>query len=131
MWLKMVFRNLLRNAVKYGNKEGMIAIGFEDQGSCYRLNVYNSGQPIPEECRDRLFARWMGDGNGREGKEAAGGTGLGLYLVNKVIQKLGGRIWYEAKEDGSNFVFTLPPKSVLKNPPLPVGAPLRMASVKS
>jgi signal transduction histidine kinase len=49
IWLKMVFRNLLRNAVKYGHKEGMIAIGFEDQGSCYRLNVYNSGKPIPEE----------------------------------------------------------------------------------
>ena len=132
IWLKMVFRNLLRNAARYGHKEGMIAIGFEDQGSCYRLNVYNSGKPIPEENRGRLFARWMGNENGQNGREAAG-TGLGLYLVNKVIQKLGGEIWYEAKENGSNFVFTLPPKSdpFLKNPPLPVGAQLQLAPVES
>jgi signal transduction histidine kinase len=129
IWLKMVFRNLLRNAVKYGDKEGMITIGFEDQGSSYRMNVYNSGQPIPEEYRQRLFARWMGEGNGKNGKEGAAGTGLGLYLVNKVIQKLGGKIWYEVKENGSNFVFTLPPKSesFLENPSLPIGARLQMA----
>jgi len=133
IWLKMVFRNLLTNAVKYGDKEGMITIGFEDQGSCYRLNVYNSGKPIPEEYRETLFARWMGNGNGQNGKEAAAGTGLGLYLVNKVIQKLGGEIWYEARENGSNFVFTLPPKSepFLKNPPLPIGARLQMVPVES
>ena len=130
IWLKMVFRNLLRNAVKYGDKEGMITIGFEDRGSCYRLNVYNSGRPIPEEYRERLFTKLMGNLNGQNGKEGAGGTGLGLYLINNVIQKLGGEIWYEAKENGSNFVFTLPPKSApLLVPSLPVGTQLQMASV--
>ena len=112
IWLQMVFRNLLRNAIRYGAKEGMIALGFEDQGSCYRLNVYNSGKPIPEESRERLFTKFMGNGNDENGKEGAGGTGLGLYLIKKVIQKLGGEIWYEAKENGSNFVFTLPSGSV-------------------
>ena len=131
IWLKMVFRNLLRNAVKYGDHEGMITVGFEDQGSWYRLNVYNSGKPIPEPYRERLFEKSMGNVNGQNGKEQADGTGLGLVLVNKVIQKLGGEIWYEAKKNGSNFVFTLPPKpeSFLKNPSLPVGTQLRMAQV--
>jgi signal transduction histidine kinase len=130
IWLKMVFRNLLRNAVKYGDKEGMITIGFEDRGSCYRLNVYNSGRPIPQEYRERLFTKLMGNLNGQNGKEGAGGTGLGLYLINNVIQKLGGEIWYEAKENGSNFVFTLPPKSAPPLvPPLPAGTQLQMASV--
>jgi signal transduction histidine kinase len=133
LWLKMVFRNLLKNAVRYGHKEGMITIGFEDQGSCYRLNVYNSGKPIPKEYRERLFTKVMGNGNRENGKERANGTGLGLYLIHKVIQKLGGEIWYEAKENGSNFVFTLPPKSepFRKNPPLPIGAQLQMAPVES
>ncbi len=131
IWLKMVFRNLLRNAAKYGDKEGMITIGFEDRGSCYRLNVYNSGKPIPEEYRKRLFTKCMGSVNGQNGIEGTGGTGLGLYLIGNVIQKLGGEIWYEARESGSDFVFTLPPRSepFLKNPPLPVGARLQVASV--
>jgi signal transduction histidine kinase len=131
IWLKMVFRNLLKNAVKYGDKEGMITIGFEDRGSCYRLNVYNSGKPIPEEYRERLFTKFMGNRYGQKGKEGAGGTGLGLYLINKVIRKLGGEIWYEARESGSNFVFTLPPKSAspLGDPSLPIRTQLQMAPV--
>jgi signal transduction histidine kinase len=131
IWLKMVFRNLLRNAVRYGHKEGMITIGFEDQGSCYRLNVYNSGKPIPEEYRERLFTKFMSNGNRENGKERAAGTGLGLYLIHKIIQKLGGEIWYEPKENGSNFVFTLPPKSgPFFDPSLPTGAQLQMAPVR-
>jgi signal transduction histidine kinase len=131
IWLKMVFRNLLKNAVKYGDKEGMITIGFEDRGSCYRLNVYNSGKPIPEEYRERLFTKFMGNRYGQKGKEGAGGTGLGLYLINTVIRKLGGEIWYEARESGSNFVFTLPPKSAspLGDPSLPIRTQLQMAPV--
>lgn len=127
IWLKMVFRNLLKNAIKYGDKEGMIALGFDDQGSCYRLNVYNSGKPIPEEYRERLFTKFMG--NCENGKGGAGGTGLGLYLIKKVIQKLGGEIWYEVKENGSNFVFTLPPSSAsFVDSSLPTGAHLQMAT---
>jgi signal transduction histidine kinase len=129
IWLKMIFRNLLRNAARYGHKEGMIAIGFEDQGSCYRLNVYNSGKPIPEKYRERLFTKSMGNRN-RDLEERADGTGLGLYLIHNVIQKLGGEIWYEARENGSNFVFTLPPKSSsLLDTSLSMGAQLQMVPV--
>jgi signal transduction histidine kinase len=129
IWLKMIFRNLLGNAIKYGRKEGMIALGFEDQGSCYRLNVYNSGKPIPEQYRDKLFTKFMGNPNCGNEKEEASGTGLGLYLIKKAIQKLGGEIWYEAKEEGSNFVFTLPPSSASSvDSSLPMRAQLRMAA---
>jgi signal transduction histidine kinase len=132
IWLKMVFRNLLRNAVKYGDREGMIAIGFEDRSSCYQLNVFNSGKPIPEQYRERLFIKSMGHVKGRDGNGESGGVGLGLYLVNSVIRKLGGKIWYEAKENGSNFVFTLPSKP--GSPPeasfpLPIGTRLQITSV--
>jgi signal transduction histidine kinase len=131
VWLKMVFRNLLRNAVKYGDKEGVIAVGFEDRGSVYRLNVYNSGKPIHEGYRERLFTQCVGSMNDQNGREGPGGTGLGLYLIGNVIQKLGGKIWYEAKEKGSNFVFTLPPRpaSPLVETSLPMKTPLQMAPV--
>jgi signal transduction histidine kinase len=104
--LKTVFRNLLKNAIKYGDPGGTIGIDLEDHGSFYRWNIYNSGKPIPEECRNKLFSKFTSLGN--NGNGGAGGMGLGLYLVKQIIQKYGGEIWYEAQEDGSNFIFTLP-----------------------
>ena len=124
--LKMVFRNLLKNAIQYGDERGVIAMSFEDHGSSYQLNVYNSGKPIPEEYRDKLFTKFMEIGNRDNGKDGTSGTGLGLYLTKTVIRKLGGYIWYEAREDGSNFVFTLPKRPAFSaDLLLPVGEPLR------
>jgi signal transduction histidine kinase len=108
IWLKIVFRNLLKNAIKYGDKKGPIVIGVEECGSSYRLNVHNSGKPIPEEYRDKLFTKFGRFGNNGNGNEMGDGMGLGLYLIKTIVQKHGGDIWYEAKEDGSNFIFTLP-----------------------
>ena len=105
IWVKAVFRNLFRNAIKYGGKGCTIAFGFEDHGSYYRLNVYNSGNPIPEEDREKLFTEF-----GRiepEGRKNPNGLGLGLYLIKEIIRKHGGDIWYEARPGGSDFVFTL------------------------
>jgi PAS domain S-box-containing protein len=105
IWLKAVFRNLFKNAIKHGGEGCSIAYGFEDHGSYYRLNVYNSGKPIPEDQRDRLFTKF-----GRIGGQAekpSEGVGLGLYLIREIIRKHGGDIWYEPKRGGSDFVFTL------------------------
>lgn len=113
IWLKTIFRNLLKNAIKYGEKGCLIALGFEDHGASYQLNVYNSGKPIPTEYRDNLFSELVHVGAGDGGNmQAEGGVGLGLHLIKRIIQKQGGNIWYEPKEDGSNFVFTLPSKTV-------------------
>jgi len=106
--LKAVFRNLLRNAIKHGGKGCTITLGFEDHGGSYRLNVYNSGKPVPKEYRDKLFSKFMRYGNNGIGNGSTHGMGLGLYLTKKIIEKHGGAIWYEAEENGSNFIFTLP-----------------------
>lgn len=130
VWLKMVFRNLLKNAIKFGDPGGMIAVGFKDQGSFYQFNVYNSGSPVPESFRERLFTNVWEDGNHGDGRGEGQGAGLGLYLVKKAIRRLGGEIWYEAKDKGSNFTFTLP--SETSSPvelTFPVGAPLQMTRV--
>jgi PAS domain S-box-containing protein len=105
IWLKTVYRNLFKNAIQYGGSNCIIAFGFEDHGACYRLNVYNSGQPIAEEFRDKLFTRF-GRING-DARGSADGVGLGLYLIREIIRNHGGDIWYEAKADGSDFVFTI------------------------
>lgn len=106
IWLKAVFRNLFKNAMKYGGHGCTIGIGFEDRASHYQLSVFNSGQPVPEEKRDELFTKFGRLSNSDKGSN--GGVGLGLYMIKEIVRKHGGDIWYEAGENGSNFVFTLP-----------------------
>jgi len=105
MWLKCVFRNLINNGIKYGGRGCTIVVDFETQGSACRLNVYNTGQAVPEARRPSLFSpiRSM-----RSAKNRRQGLGLGLSLSRDVIQNYGGDIWYEAQKDGSNFVVSLP-----------------------
>lgn len=110
VWLKAVFRNLLKNAVKYGDMGGSIMLGSEDYGSMCRVNVYNSGEPVPKELRSKLFSRFTHNGNNNTGRSNR--MGLGLYFVQMIIRKHGGDIWYEPKEYGSNFVVVLPVEAV-------------------
>jgi signal transduction histidine kinase len=104
-WLKAVYRNLFTNAVRYGGKGCTISFGFEQRESHYLLNVYNSGRPIAEEDREKIFDRFERieplDG------PTPDGVGLGLCLCREIILEHGGEIWYEARPDGSNFVFTI------------------------
>ncbi len=106
IWLQTVFRNLFSNAIKYGGKGCRIAFGFEDHGTYYRLNVYNSGPRVPPELQDRLFTRFFRGEAGEAGLQD--GVGLGLYLTKEVIHRHGGEIWYEARHNGSDFIFTIP-----------------------
>ena len=105
-WLKAVYRNLFSNAIKYGGKGCTISFGFEPLESHFRLNVYNSGAPVAEEDRRKLFTRF-GRIHAPNGP-IPDGVGLGLCLVREIVQAHGGEIWYEAQPDGSNFIFTLP-----------------------
>ncbi|MFA5110255.1 MAG: hybrid sensor histidine kinase/response regulator [Desulfobaccales bacterium] len=105
LWLKSVFRNLINNGIRHGGRGCTIMIDFENQGSSCRLNVYNTGQAIPEEFRSMLFSSGPEMRRSRKGRR---GMGLGLSLSRDIIQNQGGDIWYEAKSDGSNFVVSLP-----------------------
>ncbi len=106
MWLKVVYRNLFSNAIKYGGHGCTIAFGYEDHGSYYRFNVYNTGIPIPEDKRSILFTKFgrvM-----RDGETVQDGVGMGLFMTKEIINQHGGDIWYEAKPEGNDFIFTLP-----------------------
>ena len=114
IWLKTVFRNLFTNAIKYGGKGCRIAFGFEDHGAYYRLNIYNSGSPVPREARDRLFTKFFrGDAGSKENQD---GVGLGLYLIKEIVRRHGGDIWYEARHNGSDFIFTIVKESIPRPP---------------
>jgi len=97
-WIRIVYRNIIRNAIKYA-ASGYIAFGFEDKGDHYRLNVFNSGPPIPEENRTKIFEQY----------ESKDSTGLGLAISRNLILKHGGDMWHENTWDNHpNFIFTIP-----------------------
>ncbi|MGQ9647803.1 MAG: ATP-binding protein [Thermodesulfobacteriota bacterium] len=78
-----MFSGIFLNAINHGDRAGTIVLGFEGHGSMYRLDVYNSGKPIPEGLRDKVFVKFSHVGN--NAKENPNGMGLGLYLVRKII----------------------------------------------
>lgn len=97
-WIRIVYRNLIRNAIKYA-ASGQIAFGFEDKGDHYQLNVYNSGPPVPPDKWTTIFEKF----------ESSDSTGLGLAICRNLIQKHGGNMWYENTWDyHPNFIFTIP-----------------------
>jgi signal transduction histidine kinase len=104
--LKTAFRNLFSNAVKHGGKGGTIKIDMERQDSGWRLQIYNSGPPIPKKRRGTLFSKptLSAHSNNGDGK----GLGLGLYLSREIIKSCGGDVFYKPGQDGSNFILTFP-----------------------
>ncbi len=105
-WLRSVFRNLVNNGIRHGGDGCTIVIDWHRQGNDCRLNVYNTGKPVPEADRSLLFTNFSK--KMRRVKGARGGMGLGLYLSRDIIARHGGDIRYEPRRDGSNFVVTLP-----------------------
>jgi len=106
IWLLSVYRNLFSNVIKYGGYGCTMAFGFEDWGDHYRLNVFNTGRPLEPWEQEKLFQKFCRI-EGEDTKNIKG-TGIGLYFVKEIIERHGGKIWYEPKPDGSNFVFTIP-----------------------
>jgi len=104
-FLRSVFRNLLTNAIKYGGQGCTVTVAIKDQGSCYRLQVANTGQPLSRESGARLFRF---PHRQKEGVRKLHGLGMGLYLSRNIIKGHGGDIWYEPSSNGSNFVVALP-----------------------
>lgn len=110
--LRQVFQNLITNAVKY-SKPGLppkIRISATDQTTAWKIAIEDNGIGIPPEYHERIFIIFQR----LHKREEYGGTGIGLAVVKKIIDNLGGTIWVDSiPGEGSTFYFTLP-----KTPPL-------------
>jgi signal transduction histidine kinase len=106
--LEQVFRNLIGNAIQHHNRqEGSISVTVDSQADFYEFSVIDDGPGIPLDARESIFAMFQ------KGQQSArtGGSGIGLALVKRIVESLGGRIWLEAAEGGgSAFRFTWPRK---------------------
>ena len=99
--LERILVNLVGNALKYSR--GRVVVGAARDGDSVRISVSDRGAGIAEEDLPRVFERYY-RGQRHEGE----GLGLGLYIVRKLVEAHGGRIWAESRAgEGSTFSFTL------------------------
>jgi signal transduction histidine kinase len=105
--LKLVWTNLLSNAIKYTEPGGIVAVALKQTNEHLVGTVRDTGIGIPPEDRRRVFEEFYRADNARE--TCPVGTGVGLAIVQRIIENWGGKIWVESELGlGSKFTFVLP-----------------------
>jgi signal transduction histidine kinase len=105
--LHQVFVNLLSNAFKFTSKKDkpVVEIGCREQGAERVYFVRDNGAGFDMRYAERLFGVFQRF----HSSEQFDGTGVGLSIVHRIVQRHGGRIWAEAEPDkGATFQFVLP-----------------------
>jgi PAS domain S-box-containing protein len=105
--IKIVFRNLIANAVKFNNKPNpMVRIGFQNaENNYYLFSVTDNGIGIAKEFHEKIFIIFQR----LHRREEYEGSGAGLAIVKKIVELHKGRIWVESEVGmGTSFFFTLP-----------------------
>lgn len=104
--MQMVFNNLLENAIKYSPKESLIKIELKQTPLKNIISFFDQGVGIEEKEKKKIFQKFYRLGT--ETTRKAKGTGLGLYLADKIVRAHGGKIFVEKNEPiGSIFVIEL------------------------
>ncbi|QLD88209.1 PAS domain-containing protein [Natronomonas salina] len=104
--LREVFQNLLDNAIEYsGDESPRVYVSAERAGDEWVLSVRDEGVGIDPADADRVFDVF----ESLHTQEEGGGTGIGLALSERIVERHGGDIWVEPdSRDGTTFAFTLP-----------------------
>ena len=103
---KMVFHQLLSNAVIHGSRQvPAIRVSVDDAGDVWRFGVADQGVGVEPRFADRIFEIFQRLHHKDEGK----GSGAGLAICQMIVQRCGGEIWLDSSyDDGARFFFTLP-----------------------
>ncbi|MBD1900420.1 PAS domain S-box protein [Trichocoleus sp. DQ-A3] len=104
--LERILAELLNNACKYTPPGEKIVLTAEAKSGTLQLSVKNSGAEIPQSELTRIFDKFYRVPNADPWKQ--GGTGLGLALVKKLTEHLGGEIWVESGSGQTGFIIELP-----------------------
>jgi len=103
--LEKVYSNLIGNAIKYSPQGATINISIQKQQEKYQFSIENSGTHIPKDTLSKIFEAFYRIEHSRNRK--TGGSGLGLYIVQKILQQHGSFCSVCNTEKGVLFAFEL------------------------
>jgi two-component system sensor histidine kinase VicK len=110
---KEILTNLLSNAIKYTPEKGTVTITIKPEKEEIICSVADTGIGIPKQAQEQIFEKFFRAPNVQSRDTT--GTGLGLYLIKSLAERLNIPVWFESTEgEGSTFSFSLPaatPKS--------------------
>ena len=105
--LQIIFRNLISNAIKHHHKkEGLITIQHEATEAEHIFSVCDDGPGIPADMHDRVFGMFKT----LKSRDVVEGSGMGLAIIKKLIERHGGKVWIASADGdiGTNVKFSLP-----------------------
>ncbi len=109
--VRQVIMNFIDNAIYYTPSGGRITIDLTERPQVIELRVEDNGIGVPKSEQPHLFTKFYRAANAR--KARPDGTGLGLFMAQKVIVAQGGSIIFASKENqGSTFGFIFPKSSL-------------------
>ncbi|MES2623415.1 MAG: HAMP domain-containing sensor histidine kinase [Patescibacteria group bacterium] len=112
--LRGVFQNLIENAIKYTTIGGTVKISARIEGDSVQMSFTDSGIGIPDSQKIHIFTKFFRAGNAIRVDTV--GSGLGLFIAKEVVERHGGKIWFESAEgSGTTFFVTLPVAPIESN----------------
>jgi len=110
--ITQLFQNLIDNAIKFKSEVNpFVKIGFADQGNHYLVSIEDNGIGIEEKDMIKVFDIF----NRLHSHSQYPGTGIGLSICQKIVQRHGGKIWIDKSfTDGCKFLFTIKKLSIMK-----------------
>jgi light-regulated signal transduction histidine kinase (bacteriophytochrome) len=108
--LKQLFQNLIGNGLKYNKSAApLVEVGCQDRGNQWEFFVRDNGIGIDKMYFDKIFVIFQR----LHQRNEYSGTGIGLAICKKIVDRHRGTIWVESQEnEGSTFYFTIPKQHV-------------------
>ncbi len=111
--IEQLLANLVNNAIKYTHEKGHIELKVKDNIFNVLFEITDSGIGIPKESADLIFDEFYRAQNAKE--LTRDGAGMGLSIVQEIVKKHQGKIWFESEENiGTTFYVVLPKECRIK-----------------